>query len=133
MQRQEAQRRKIYSIRLILLQSAVMLTGMLIAYPYAQISGVQSVFLGAIVGLLPQIFFIQRMGIFRSTPPARGTANFSRAATGKFGLTVALFVAVFIAAPPSNPALFFSAYVAVVLTHWFTPSLMPGKSHHSLR
>jgi ATP synthase protein I len=52
-----------------------------------------------------------------------------RAEAGKFGLTVALFVAVFVAAPPSNPSFFFYAYVAVVLTHWLTPWLMPKNAN----
>jgi ATP synthase protein I len=84
-----------------------------------------SVLLGALVALLPHAFFIQRMGVLRATRPSQAAMRLFRAEAGKFGLTVALFVAVLVGAPPSNPALFFYAYVAVVLTHWLTPWLMP--------
>jgi len=36
----------------------------------------------------------------------------------KFGLTVVLFVAVFVLVQPSNPISLLSTYAAVVLLHW---------------
>ncbi|WP_417339039.1 ATP synthase subunit I [Halomonas kashgarensis] len=101
---------------------------MVIAYLLAQSAGLKAVFMGALVAFLPHLFFVYRMGWLRNSP-ARGNRSVQlfRAEAGKFGLTVALFVLVFVTAPPSNPALFFYAYVAVVLTHWLTPWLMPGK------
>ncbi|GEN28493.1 hypothetical protein HVA01_21390 [Halovibrio variabilis] len=125
MQRYETQRRRAYIVRLTIAQLAIALIGMVIGYVGAQMSGVLSVLLGALVALLPQAFFIQRMGVFRAKRGHQGAMHLFRAEAGKFGLTVALFVAVFVVVPPSNPALFFYAYVAVVLTHWLTPWLMP--------
>ncbi|HSP30407.1 MAG TPA: ATP synthase subunit I [Halomonas sp.] len=125
MQRYETQRRRTYIVRLAIAQLIVTLIGIMGGYTSAQFPGVISVFLGALVAFLPHAFFIQRMGIFRAKRHTRGAIHLFRAEAGKFGLTVALFVAVFVVVPPSNPALFFYAYVAVVLTHWLTPWLMP--------
>lgn len=125
MQRYETQRRRTYIARLIFAQLVITVVGMMIGYWLAHTSGMLSVLLGALVALLPQAFFIQRMGVLRANSPSKAAMRLFRAEAGKFGLTVALFVAVFVVVPPSNPALFFYAYVAVVLTHWLTPWLMP--------
>lgn len=129
MQRYETQRRRAYIVRLTIAQLVITLIGMIMGYAGAQMSGVLSVLLGALVALLPQAFFIQRMGVLRASSPSKAAMRLFRAEAGKFGLTVALFVAVFVAAPPSNPAFFFYAYVAVVLTHWLTPWLMPKNAN----
>ncbi|WP_422103303.1 ATP synthase subunit I [Vreelandella sp.] len=130
MQRIETQRQRAYFARLICAQFVVMLLGVLLAYPVAQMAGALSVITGALVALLPHAFFVQRLGIFRDTRRVSGAMDLFRAEAGKFGLTVALFALVFVVVPPSNPAFFFSAYVAIVLTHWLAPWLMPGKSHN---
>lgn len=129
-QRVETQRRKAYVVRLTVTQLAVTLVGMLAAYPVAGIPGVLSVITGALVALLPHAFFIQRMGLLRSRRTSRNAVDLFRAEAGKFGLTVALFSAVFVIVPPSNPAFFFSAYVAVVLMHGLTPLFM--RRHRTL-
>lgn len=133
MRRLETQRQKTYFVRLMLAQLVVTLLGMLLAFSIAHLPGVVSVFKGALVALLPHAFFIQRMGIFSAKRRSSGAMDLFRAEAGKFGLTVALFSLVFVVAPPSNPAFFFCAYVAVVLTHWLAPWLMPRKSHNLLR
>lgn len=129
MQRYETLRRKAYIVRLTITQLIVTLLGMIAGYILGQAPGMLSVLLGALVALLPHAFFIKRLGVLRSTSPAKAAMRLFRAEAGKFGLTVALFVAVFVAAPPSNPAFFFYAYVAVVLTHWLTPWLMPKNAN----
>ena len=123
MQRIETQRRRAYIVRLAIIQLLMTLMGMLLVYPSAQIAGMTSVLKGALVALLPHVFFVYRMGFFRTTT-SQPSAMLLRAEAGKFGLTVALFTAVFVTVPPSNPAFFFSAYVAIVLTHWLAPLLM---------
>ncbi|PRY64769.1 ATP synthase protein I [Vreelandella songnenensis] len=128
-QRIETQRRKAHVIRLTATQLVIALIGMLAALWADGLPGVASVILGALVALLPQAFFIQRLGILRDGRRASKAVNLFRAEAGKFGLTVALFTAVFVAVPPSNPAFFFSTYVAIILAHWLTP-LMPKKSHN---
>ncbi|CAH1042704.1 ATP synthase subunit I [Halomonas sp. TD01] len=133
MRRLETQRQKTYFVRLMLAQLVVTLLGILLAFSIAHLAGVLSVLKGALVALLPHAFFIQRMGIFRAKRRLSGAMDLFRAEAGKFGLTVALFSLVFVVAPPSNPAFFFSAYVAVILTHWLAPWLMPRKSHNLLR
>ncbi|CAM3544845.1 F0F1 ATP synthase assembly protein I [Halomonas casei] len=129
MQRYETQRRRTYIVRLTITQLIITLIGMMAGYFLAQMPGALSVLLGALVALLPHAFFIKRMGVLRSNRPSQAAMRLFRAEAGKFGLTVALFVAVFVVAPPSNPAFFFYAYVAVVLTHWFTPWLMPKNAN----
>lgn len=129
MQRVETQRRKAYIVRLTIAQLLVTLMGMVAGYVFGQVPAMVSALLGALVALLPHAFFIQRMGVFHTRRRTRGAIHLFRAEAGKFGLTVALFVAVFIAVPPSNPAFFFYAYVAVVLTHWLTPWLMPKNAN----
>jgi ATP synthase protein I len=125
MQRYETQRRRAYIVRLAIAQLIVTLAGMIAGYIFGQAPATLSVLLGALVALLPHAFFIQRMGVFHTRRRTRGAIHLFHAEAGKFGLTVALFVAVLVGAPPSNPALFFYAYVAVILTHWLTPWLMP--------
>ena len=127
--RYETQRRKAYVVRLIVAQLMITCAGMLAAYLTTGVDGVISVLLGALVALLPQAFFIKRMGVLHATRASQAATRLFRAEAGKFGLTVALFVTVFFAVPPSNPTFFFYAYVAVVLTHWLTPWLMPKNAN----
>ncbi|WP_244511110.1 ATP synthase subunit I [Vreelandella arcis] len=109
----------------------ITLAGVLLAFIVVDGGSAISVALGALVAMLPQAFFVQRMAIFKQRhATSRNELRLFRAEAGKFGLTVALFSLVFVLVPPSNPAFFFSAYVAVVLTHWLTPWLMPKKSHN---
>ncbi|MGO2879362.1 MAG: ATP synthase subunit I [Halomonas sp.] len=129
-ERVETQRRKAYVIRLFTAQLIVTVVGMLMVYPIARMPGVFSVVTGALVALLPHAFFIQRMGILHSKRTSRSAVHLFRAEAGKFGLTVALFSAVFVVVPPSNPAFFFSAYVVIVLMHGLTPLFM--RRHRTL-
>ncbi|MFG6668160.1 ATP synthase subunit I [Halomonas sp. HNIBRBA4712] len=132
MQRFEIRRRRAYSVALLRAQLGLSLLGTGGAYWLSQTGGAISFALGALVAVLPYVFFIQRMGIF-SSHRVRGANVLLRAEAGKFGLTVALFTLVFVAVPPSNPTLFFSAYVAVISTHWLAPWLMLDKPHNQLR
>ncbi|MWJ29220.1 F0F1 ATP synthase assembly protein I [Halomonas sp. ZH2S] len=128
------QRRRMDFRRLFLAQGLAILVTMGIAAWWDGLEGLVSALLGGLVGLLPSVYFVWRGSRQRGGKTPRAKAlNFYQAAMGKFGLTVALFVVVFIAAPPSNPAFFFSAYVAVVLMHWLAPWLMPGNRPIDLR
>ncbi len=101
------------------------LVGMLLAFPVAHMAGALSVATGALVALLPHIFYTAN-GNFPNKASRSARCGLFRAEAGKFGLTVALFSLVFVVVPPSNPAFFFCAYVAIVLTHWLAPWLMLG-------
>lgn len=80
---------------------------------------------GGLICLLPNLYFVWRVGSQRAGRQARRfVSTFYRAEAGKFGLTVALFALVFVTVPPSNPAFFFGAYVAVHLMHWLAPWLL---------
>ena len=84
-----------------------------------------SVLLGGAVALLPTLYFLWRgLRVRDGRRPRISAINFYQAAVGKFGLTVALFVMVFVAVPPSNPTFFFIAYVAAQSMHWLTPWLL---------
>lgn len=78
-----------------------------------------SILLGGGVALIANGYFAWRMFRHRGGRHARRmVSSLYRAEAGKFGLTVALFVAVFIAVPPSNHALFFGVYVVMLFVHW---------------
>ncbi|SDI90613.1 ATP synthase protein I [Billgrantia gudaonensis] len=120
-------RRRLDATRLLLAQGistllATGLGGLLAAWP-----GAASALLGGLTCLIPSLYFAWRVGSVGGGRQARRfVANVYRAEAGKFGLTVALFVVVFIAVPPSNPIFFFVAYVAVLFTHWLAPWLVRG-------
>lgn len=124
--RKEVQRRQAYIRRLAIAQSGVTLLIVLLAVVFSGRSGMVSSLLGVMVAMIPHVIFVARAGILSHRLRASQSARrLLRAEMGKFGLTVVLFIIVFITVPPSNPAFFFSAYVAVVLTHWLAPWLMP--------
>lgn len=82
---------------------------------------------GGLICLLPNLFFVWRLGVLGNRRQARRfVSNFYRAEAGKLGLTVALFALVFVSVPPSNLAFFFGAYVAVHFMHWLAPWLLRG-------
>lgn len=84
---------------------------------------------GATICVAGNAYFLWRASRIRGgRQPRRMVNNFYRAAAGKFGLTVALFVAAFVLVPPSNPALFFGAYVATQFAHWLAPWLLRKRS-----
>ena len=129
--RREVQRRQVYIRRLAIAQSGVILLIVLLAVVSSGKSGFVSSLLGVMVALIPHVIFVARAGILSHRLRASQSAKrLLGAEMSKFGLTVVLFTIVFITVPPSNPALFFSAYVAVVLTHWLAPWLMP--KHRSI-
>lgn len=84
---------------------------------------------GSITGIVPNFYFAWRMHLTSGVSHAHIiTRSLYTAEAGKFGLTAALFALVFFAVPPSNPALFFCAYVAITFVHWLTPWLMRDRS-----
>lgn len=113
--------------RVVMLQGlmAVTLTGisLAVAGPQAALDALS----GSIVSVVPNLYFAWRM--FRSAGHAHAMASsLYTAEAGKFGLTVALFAIAFATVPPSNPALFFCAYVAASFVHWLAPWLMRDRS-----
>ncbi len=124
-----ARRRHPDFMRLFLAQGLVTLAMVLLGAYWSGVDGALSSLTGGLVSLLPSLYFVWRGLRTRGGKRVRvSVLNLYQAAMGKFGLTVALFVLVFVAAPPSNPALFFGAYVAAQLMHWLTPWLMRVRS-----
>ena len=124
--RKEVQRRQTYVYRLAVAQTSTAVFLMLLAYVVSGVTGIISSLLGFMVAVVPHAMFVLRTGaLSHQLRPSQSAKRFLRAEMGKFGLTVVLFITVFIVVPPSNPALFFSAYVAVILAHWLAPWLMP--------
>ena len=120
-----AARRRPSFRRLLVAQGGVVLAVALAANLVSGGGALVSALTGGLVCLVPQLYFVWRLGRVRGGRQARRyVSNFYRAEAGKFGLTVALFVIVFVAVPPSNPAFFFVAYVAAQLMHWLTPWLL---------
>ncbi|MBF8223602.1 MULTISPECIES: ATP synthase subunit I [Halomonadaceae] len=124
-----SRRRRLDFRRLLLAQLLATLVLMALAATRAGGEGAISALLGGMVCLLPSLYFFWRGLRVRGGRHARvSVMNLYQAAMGKFGLTVALFVIVFVTVPPSNPAFFFGAYVAAQLAHWLTPWLMRERS-----
>ncbi|MBD3897016.1 ATP synthase subunit I [Halomonas sp. ML-15] len=120
-----ARRRELAWQRLPLAQLMSMAVIGLLALWGAGLGAMHSALLGGGVALLPTIYFLWRgLRVRGGRRPRTSVFNFYQAAVGKFGLTVALFVMVFVAAPPSNPTFFFIAYVAAHSMHWLTPWLL---------
>ncbi|MFY0991616.1 ATP synthase subunit I [Halomonas sp. C05BenzN] len=125
MHRASAARRRPAFRRLLVAQGLVVLVMALVASVVSGVDALISTLAGGLVCLVPQLYFTWRLGSVRGGRQARRyVSNFYRAEAGKFGLTVALFVVVFITAPPSNPIFFFSAYVAALFVHWLAPWLL---------
>lgn len=125
----KATRRQLDFSRLFLAQGLAVLLVALLGLWRAGAPGAVSALLGGLVSLLPSLYFVWRGLRSRGGKRVRvNVLNLYQAAMGKFGLTVVLFVMVFVTVPPSNPALFFGAYVAAQLMHWLTPWLMRERS-----
>ncbi|WP_416138627.1 ATP synthase subunit I [Halomonas sp. HK25] len=111
--------------RLLVVQGLMVLAVTLVAGGISGSAAMLSALTGGLVCLIPQGYFVWRLAGIRGGRQARQyVVNFYRAEAGKFGLTVALFVMVFVTVPPSNPIFFFSAYVAAQLMHWLAPWLL---------
>ncbi|WP_241697452.1 ATP synthase subunit I [Vreelandella salicampi] len=125
-QRREVTRRQVYIRRLSTIQASVAFISVLLGFAVSGSAGALSSLLGVALAVTPNGLFIARSGVLNHQIRASQSAKrLFRAEMGKFGLTVVLFITVFLVVPPSNPAFFFCAYVAVVLTHWLAPWLMP--------
>jgi ATP synthase protein I len=124
-----AARRQLDFRRLFLAQGLAALLVALLGLWQAGAPGATSALMGGLVSLLPSLYFVRRGLRSRGGKRVRvNVLNLYQAAMGKFGLTVALFAIVFVTVPPSNPALFFVAYVAAQLMHWLTPWLARERS-----
>ncbi|MDZ7851494.1 MAG: ATP synthase subunit I [Halomonas sp.] len=120
------QRRPNYR-RLLQAQAGVVIVVTLLALATGGQKAAISAVTGGLVCLLPNLFFIWRLGVLGSRRQARRfVSSFYRAEAGKLGLTVTLFALVFVSVPPSNLAFFFGAYVAVHFMHWLAPWLLRG-------
>ncbi|MDR5894481.1 F0F1 ATP synthase subunit I [Larsenimonas suaedae] len=112
-------------VRLLVVQIAVVVLMIGVSGWTHGASGALSSLKGGLVCLLPGFYFAWRAFRLQGARHARQImTNFYRAEAGKFGLTVALFILIFAAVPPSNPAYFFGAYVAALGVHWLSPLLV---------
>jgi len=107
-------------VQLVLGIVIVVLTALLVSR-----SAAESAMWGGIVSIVPALYFALRfLQAYSSKGAARSVGVLYRAEAGKFGLTVVLFLVVFILVPPSNPAFFFFAYIAITLVQWLVPWLL---------
>ncbi|PMR74718.1 ATP synthase subunit I [Billgrantia endophytica] len=124
-------RRRLDFTRLFLAQGLATLIVALLAGLRHGHEGALSALLGGMVSLVPTLYFVWRgLRARDGRRPRVSVLNLYQAAMGKFGLTVALFVIVFVTVPPSNPAFFFVAYVAAQFMHWLTPWLLRDRPTH---
>ena len=116
--------------RLLLAQLVVIGLITVIAVVADGLGGAVSALEGGVVAFLPNAFFAWRVFRHQGARHAKKIVNgFYQAEAGKFGLTAVLFILVFIAVPPSNPAFFFGAYVVTLFAHWLGPWLLRRPSH----
>ncbi|WP_235937223.1 ATP synthase subunit I [Vreelandella azerica] len=102
--RKEVQRRQVYIRRLAMAQSGITLLLVLLAMMSSGKSGVMSSLLGVMVALIPHATFVARAGVLSHRLRASQSAKrLLGAEMGKFGLTVVLFITVFIVVPPQTP------------------------------
>jgi len=84
--------------------------------------------LGSMLAFLPQLVFSYIVFMYRGARQQANQIKMMFVAEGiKFGLTVVLFVAVFVLVQPSNPISLISTYAAVILLNWLNPWLMKQK------
>lgn len=125
-----AQLKRPQYLRLLSAQSCTVVAAVVLGAVFAGRPAAVSALLGGMVCLLPNAYFAWRAFRYQGARFARDIVkSFYRAEAGKFGLTAALFTLVFVAVPPSNPALFFGAYVATLFTQWLGPWLLRRPSH----
>lgn len=75
-----------------------------------------STLLGSVVSMVPALYFACRfLRPHGSRQAKQHVSNLYRAQAGKFILTMALFIIVFVKLPPAHPVLFFSAYAVTCL------------------
>jgi ATP synthase protein I len=112
-------------LRLLMAQAVTIAVFVVLGALFKGEAAALSALTGGLVCLLPNAYFVWRAFRHQGARFARDIVNgLYRAEAGKFGLTAALFTLVFVTVPPSNPALFFSAYVATLFTQWLAPWLL---------
>ncbi|SFX40045.1 ATP synthase subunit I [Marinospirillum alkaliphilum] len=83
---------------------------------------------GGMIALLPQAVFAYVMFRHRGARRiGKAVQQMFMAELLKFGLTVVLFVLVFVAVQPSNPISLLIAYSVVLMAHWLAPWLMQSR------
>ncbi len=81
--------------------------------------------LGGLIAFFPQLVFSLLVFKYQGARQQANQIKMLFVAEGvKFGLTVALFMLVFIGVQLSNPISLLSTYAAVVLLNWLNPWLM---------
>ncbi|NLW05285.1 MAG: hypothetical protein GX029_08695 [Pseudomonadaceae bacterium] len=82
-------------------------------------SSLLEIMAGAIIAYIPQQVFSYLVFMYRGARQQANLVKMFFVAEGvKFGLTVVLFVLVFILVQPSNPISLLSTYAAVILLNW---------------
>ena len=114
--------------RLLAVQLVVALLSALIASLWSLAAAIDAL-LGGVIALIPQAVFSWMTFRHRGARKINSSVHLLLVgATVKFGLTVVLFAAVFIAVQPSNPISLLCAYIAVLSVHWLAPWLMYRKA-----
>lgn len=87
----------------------------------------KSALLGGMVYLIPNALFAIKLFKYQGARAAKQIVNsFYKGEAIKIGLSMLLFTAVFIWVK-IIPLAFFSAYILVLMTHWFAPLILVNK------
>jgi ATP synthase protein I len=107
--------------RLWFLQVGVILLLTAIAAVITDAVAAKSVLLGGIVYMIPNVYFAFKLFKYQGARAARQIVNsFYKGEALKMILTMVLFALVF-ATGKVNGLAFFTAYMAMFVTHWFAP------------
>lgn len=115
--------------RLWLLQISVMLAVSLFCLLVFGIDEARSAILGALVCILPNIYFARQLFKYQGARAARQIINsFYVGEAFKIFLTMILFAAVFVFFR-ITPLVFFGSYITILMTHWFAPLIIVSKQN----
>lgn len=114
-------------VRLWLVQ---LCTTLVFAVLCAVVSGTNaaiSALLGGVVCVIPNIYFARKLFKYQGARSAKQIVNsFYKGEAAKILLSVFLFTAVFMWVK-ITPLAFFTAYIMILMTHWFAPLIIVNK------
>ena len=116
-------------MRLWLVQLGItMLLAALFAIVFS-INAASSALLGGLVCIIPNAYFASRLFKYQGARAAKLIVNsFYKGEALKIFLSIVLFTAVFVLCR-ITPLAFFTAYILILMTHWFAPWIIVNKQN----
>lgn len=113
--------------RLWLIQFGVVFFVTLLCALFYGVKVANSVVLGGLVCLIPNMYFASNLFKYRGAQAAKQiVSSFYKGEALKIVMSMFLFTIVFVLCR-INPIAFFASYSVVLITHWFTPWIIVNK------